>query len=255
MTDVDPIAAGPTAAVLVIGDEILSGRTQDTNTNTIARFLAALGIDLMEARVVGDDHDRIIEALDALRSRWDYVFTTGGIGPTHDDITADAVAAAFDVALPEHPEAMAILARRYGDDFNAARRRMARIPQAGVLIANPVTDAPGFQIGNVFVMAGVPKIMQAMLEDVAPRLRTGAVVHARTLKVSGVGEGAVADVLRAAANMRRDLSFGSYPFGHGSVGEIGTQLVIRGRNAGLVEAAAQDLIAELRNLSIDVAAT
>ena len=163
--------------------------------------------------------------------------------------------AAFGVALPEHPEALAILARRYGDEFNAPRRRMARVPEGGVLIANPVTDAPGFQIGNVFVMAGVHRIMQAMLEDVAPRLRTGAVVHARTLKVSGVGEGAVADVLRTAANLRRDLSFGSYPFGHGSVGEIGTQLVIRGRDAGLVEAAAQDLIAELRDLGIDVAAT
>ena len=254
MTDADTDRSGPTAAVLVIGDEILSGRTQDTNTNTIARFLAALGIDLMEARVVSDDHGQIVEALDALRSRWDYVFTTGGIGPTHDDITADAVAAAFGVALPEHPDALAILLRRYGDEFNAARRRMARIPEGGVLIANPVTDAPGFQISNVFVMAGVPKIMQAMLEDVAPRLRTGAIVHARTLKVSGVGEGAVADVLRAAANQRRDLSFGSYPFGHGSVGEIGTQLVIRGRNADQVDAAAHDLIAELRNLGIDVAA-
>lgn len=254
MTDADTDRSGPTAAVLVIGDEILSGRTQDTNTNTIARFLAALGIDLMEARVVSDDHGRIIEALDALRSRWDYVFTTGGIGPTHDDITADAVAAAFGVALPEHPDALAILSRRYGDEFNAARRRMARIPEGGVLIANPVTDAPGFQIGNVFVMAGVPKIMQGMLEDVAPRLRTGAIVYAQTLKVSGVGEGAVADVLRAAANQSRDLSFGSYPFGHGGSGEIGTQLVIRGRNADQVDAAAHDLIAELRNLSIDVAA-
>ncbi len=254
MTDADTDRSGPTAAVLVIGDEILSGRTQDTNTNTIARFLAALGIDLMEARVVSDDHGRIVEALDALRSRWDYVFTTGGIGPTHDDITADAVAAAFGVALHEHPDALAILSRRYGDDFNAARRRMARIPEGGVLIANPVTDAPGFQIGNVFVMAGVPKIMQAMLEDVAPRLRTGAIVHVQALRVTGVGEGAVADVLRAAANQRRDLSFGSYPFGHGSVGEMGTQLVIRGRNAHQVDAAAHDLIAELRNLGIDVAA-
>lgn len=254
MTDADTDRSGPTAAVLVIGDEILSGRTQDTNTNTIARFLAALGIDLMEARVVSDDHGRIVEALDALRSRWDYVFTTGGIGPTHDDITADAVAAAFGVALPEHPDALAILSRRYGDDFNAARRRMARIPEGGVLIANPVTDAPGFQVGNVFVMAGVPKIMQAMLEDVAPRLRTGAIVHVQTLKVTGVGEGAVADVLRAAANQRRDLSFGSYPFGHGSFGEMGTHLVIRGRNVDQVDAAAHDLIAELRNLGIDVAA-
>ncbi|MEW6537134.1 MAG: competence/damage-inducible protein A [Pseudomonadota bacterium] len=254
MTDADTDTCGPTAAVLVIGDEILSGRTQDTNTNTIARFLAALGIDLMEARVVSDDQGRIVEALDALRARWDYVFTTGGIGPTHDDITADAVAAAFGVALLEHPDALAILSRRYGDELNAARRRMARIPEGGVLIANPVTDAPGFQIGNVFVMAGVPKIMQAMLEDVAPRLRTGAIVHVQTLKVTGVGEGAVADVLRAAANQRRDLSFGSYPFGHGGSGEIGTQLVIRGRDADQVDAAAHDLIAELRNLGIDVAA-
>jgi molybdenum cofactor synthesis domain-containing protein len=151
MTDADTDRSGPTAAVLVIGDEILSGRTQDTNTNTIARFLAALGIDLMEARVVSDDHGRIVEALDALRSRWDYVFTTGGIGPTHDDITADAVAAAFGVALHEHPDALAILSRRYGDDFNAARRRMARIPEGGVLIANPVTDAPGFQLSLIHI--------------------------------------------------------------------------------------------------------
>ena len=230
-----PAAAGPTAAVLVIGDEILSGRTQDTNTNTIARFLSALGIDLMEARVVSDDHDRIIEALDALRARWDYVFTTGGIGPTHDDITADAVAAAFGAALPEHPGALAILARRYGDDFNAARRRMARIPDGGVLIANPVTDAPGFQIGNVFVMAGVPRIMTAMLEDVAPRLRTGAVVHARTLRVTGVGEGDIAATLAGAARAEPNLSFGSYPFGAGSEGEMGTNLVIRGRDAAKVE--------------------
>ncbi|MBU2118098.1 MAG: competence/damage-inducible protein A, partial [Alphaproteobacteria bacterium] len=241
----------PTAAILVIGDEVLSGRTQDTNTNTIARFLSALGIDLIEARVIGDEIDRIVAALNALRAAHDYVFTTGGIGPTHDDMTADAVAQAFGVALPEHPEAVAILSRRYGDDFNAARRRMARIPDGGSLIANPVTDAPGFQIGNVFVMAGVPKIMTAMLEDVAPRLRTGAVVHARSLRVTGVGEGAVADVLSAAARANRDLSFGSYPFGHGSVGEIGTNLVIRGRAEAAVEAGTRAL-AELIRYQRDI---
>ncbi|MBU1324338.1 MAG: competence/damage-inducible protein A [Alphaproteobacteria bacterium] len=242
----------PTAAILVIGDEVLSGRTQDTNTNTIARFLSALGIDLIEARVIGDEIDRIVAALNALRAAHDYVFTTGGIGPTHDDMTADAVAQAFGVALPEHPEAVAILSRRYGDDFNAARRRMARIPDGGSLIANPVTDAPGFQIGNVFVMAGVPKIMTAMLEDVAPRLRTGAVVHARSLRVTGVGEGAVADVLSAAARANRDLSFGSYPFGHGSVGEIGTNLVIRGRAEAAVEAGTRALAEALRAAGIAV---
>jgi molybdenum cofactor synthesis domain-containing protein len=238
--------SSPTAAVLIIGDEILSGRTQDTNLNTIARFLGALGIDLLEARTVGDRTVQIVEALNTLRAGHDYVFTTGGIGPTHDDITADAVATAFGVPLPEHPEAIAILERRYGPgEFNAARRRMARIPEGGTLIANPVTDAPGFQIGNVFVMAGVPKIMTAMLEDVAPRLRTGAVVHAQTLRVTGVGEGDVADILTAAAKAEREISFGSYPFGHGSVGEVGTNLVVRGRDAAGVEAAIEGLAASL----------
>ncbi|HEV2083138.1 MAG TPA: molybdopterin-binding protein [Brevundimonas sp.] len=243
--------SSPTAAVLVIGDEVLSGRTQDTNTNTIARFLSALGIDLLEARVVGDEIDRIVAALSELRATHDYVFTTGGIGPTHDDVTADGVAQAFGVALPEHPEALAILGRRYGDEFNAARRRMARIPEGGSLIANPVTDAPGFQIENVFVMAGVPKIMRAMLEDVAPRLRTGAVVRSRTLRVVGVGEGAIADLLAAAARADRDLSFGSYPFGHGTVGEIGTQLVVRGREEAAVDAAASRLQSDLAAAGIE----
>lgn len=242
----------PTAAVLIIGDEILSGRTADTNLNTIARFLAALGIDLQEARTVGDRPGQIIDALNALRAAHDYVFTTGGIGPTHDDMTADAVAEAFGVALPEHPDALALLSRRYGDQFNAARRRMARIPEGGVLIANPVTDAPGFQLDNVFVMAGVPKIMQAMLEDVAPRLRTGAVVHARSLKVSGVGEGDVAAPLAAVAAAHPDLSLGSYPFGHGTVGEIGTSLVVRGRDAAAVEAAVAALHAALAAAGIAV---
>ena len=243
--------ASPTAAVLIIGDEVLSGRTQDTNLNTIARFLAALGIDLLEARTVGDREAQIIENLNALRAAHDYVFTTGGIGPTHDDITADAVAKAFGVALPEHPEALAILKRRYGDDLNMARRRMARIPEGGSLVANPVTDAPGFQIGNVFVMAGVPKIMTAMLEDVAPRLRKGAVVHSRTIRVTGVGEGTVADLLTAAARADRDLSFGSYPFGHGSVGEIGTNLVVRGRDQARVGAAAAGMLEALRASGVE----
>ena len=247
--------SSPTAAVLIIGDEVLSGRTQDTNLNTIARFLAALGIDLMEARTVGDRKAQIVENLNALRAGHDYVFTTGGIGPTHDDITADAVATAFGVALPEHPDALAILSRRYGDDFNAARRRMARIPEGGTLIANPVTDAPGFQIGNVFVMAGVPKIMTAMLEDVAPRLRTGAVVHARTIRVTGVGEGDVAEMLTAAAWAEREVSFGSYPFGHGSVGEMGTNLVVRGRDEARVETAVEALLIELAAAGIEAVQT
>lgn len=242
--------APATAAVLIIGDEILSGRTADTNLNTIARWLGALGIDLLEARTVGDKPGQIIQALNALRAAHDYVFTTGGIGPTHDDITADCVAEAFGVPLLEHPEALVILERRYGDELNVARRRMARVPQGGVLIANPVTDAPGFQVGNVFVMAGVPRIMTAMLEDVAPRLRHGAVTHSRTLKVTGVGEGAVAETLSAAARAERDLSFGSYPFGAGTDGEVGTNLVVRGRDAAKLEAAVADLATKLADAGV-----
>ena len=245
------IIPSPTAAVLIIGDEILSGRTADTNLNTIARFLTALGIDLKEARTVGDVPAQIVEALNALRSAHDYVFTTGGIGPTHDDITADCVAQAFGVPLLEHPEAIAILGRRYGDDFNAPRRRMARVPQGGFLIANPVTDAPGFQIENVFVMAGVPKIMTAMLQDVAPRLRTGTVVHSMTLRVVGVGEGSIADPLRSAANANRDLSYGSYPFGAGSDGEVGTNLVVRGRDRERIGVAVRELEVELAVFGIE----
>ncbi|WP_396595354.1 competence/damage-inducible protein A [Brevundimonas sp. R86498] len=237
--------ASPTAAVLIIGDEILSGRTADTNLNAIARFLGVLGIDLLEARTVGDRPGQIVEALNALRTGHDYVFTTGGIGPTHDDITANCVAEAFGVRIAERADALAILERRYGNELNAARRRMARIPEGGVLIANPVTDAPGFQIGNVFVLAGVPKVMAAMLQDVAPRLRTGAVVHAVTVRVSGVGEGAIAAPLAELAVAHADLSFGSYPFGAGSVGEIGTSLVVRGRDAARVPRAAEALIARL----------
>jgi molybdenum cofactor synthesis domain-containing protein len=148
-----------TAAVLIIGDEILSGRTQDTNLAAIARYIGTYGVDLAEARVVGDIPEEIITALNHLRGRYDYVFTTGGIGPTHDDITADCVADAFGLKLYEHPEIMALLTGRFGDQLNAARRRMARVPEGGTLIKNPVNGPPGFQIGNVFVMAGVPQII------------------------------------------------------------------------------------------------
>ena len=248
-----------TAGILVIGDEILSGRTKDKNIGFIAEYLTNIGIDLKEVRVVSDDEDDIIAALDALRKRYTYVFTTGGIGPTHDDITADAVGAAFGLPVREHPEALAILARRYAPgEFNAARRRMARVPEGGVLIANPVSDAPGFQVDNVFVMAGVPKIMEAMLDDVAPRLKTGAPVHSRSLRVTGVGEGAVAKLLRAAAEARPHLSFGSYLFGFGAgqtADEVGTQLVIRGRDQSEVDAAEHDLTANLRSSGIEIAAT
>jgi len=250
----DASGDNPTAAVLVIGDEILSGRTADTNLNTIARFLTELGVDLIEARVVGDRRGQIVDAINTLRAGHDYVFTTGGIGPTHDDITAECVATAFGVALPFHREALAILERRYGAELNDARRRMARIPEGGRLIANPVTDAPGFQVENVFVMAGVPKIMQAMLEDVRPRLKTGAATVSRTLKVEGLGEGVLSAPLERVAQAYPQLSLGSYPFGSGTAG-FGANLVVRGRDASAVAAAVDALKTALAEVGVNAAET
>ncbi len=235
-----------TAAVLIIGDEILSGRTQDTNLNAIARYLATFGVDLAEARTVGDDTADIVAALNALRARYDYVITTGGIGPTHDDITADSVAEAFGVELYEHPEIIAMMTARWGGELNAARRRMARVPEGGSLVKNPVQGPPGFQIGNVFVLAGVPQIMRGMLEDVGPRLRTGAVVIARTVRVEGAGEGAIAAPLEALAKAHPNLSLGSYPF-FGPEG-YGSNLVIRGRDGEEVAETVEALVAALAGI-------
>jgi molybdenum cofactor synthesis domain-containing protein len=227
----------PTAAVLVIGDEILSGRTQDTNTNYIARFLGALGIDLRECRVVSDVQEEIVAAVNALRSRYTYVFTTGGIGPTHDDITADAVAAAFGVSIDYHPEAMALLATRYKnpEDFNDMRKRMARIPDTATLIPNSVSTAPGFRIGNVFVMAGVPMVMRAMMDALAPNLARGRIVHSATIEAQ-MPEGQVAAALAQIQKDHATVSVGSYPFYRES--GPGTQLVVRGRDENAVRAAA-----------------
>jgi len=227
-----------TAAVLVIGDEILSGRTQDTNTNYIAKFLGTLGIDLREARVVPDVEAEIVAALNALRSRYTYVFTTGGIGPTHDDITADSIAKAFGVGIGYHPEALALLGARYKNpaDFNESRKRMARVPDGADLIRNSVSIAPGFRIGNVFVMAGVPAIMRAMLENLMPHLERGAVVHAITISTR-LPEGRIAAALGRIQENFPDVSIGSYPF-YREEG-FGVQLVARGRNSASVEGAAQ----------------
>ncbi|HET9159656.1 MAG TPA: competence/damage-inducible protein A [Caulobacteraceae bacterium] len=237
-----------TAAVLIIGDEILSGRTQDVNLNAIARFLGTLGVDLKEARVVGDDEDEIVAAVNALRSRYDYLFTTGGIGPTHDDITADCVAKAFGVALYEHPEIIEMMSARFGGELNAARRRMARVPEGGSLVKNPVNGPPGFQIGNVFVLAGVPQIMRGMLEDIGHRLKTGAVVIARTVRIDGSGEGAIAAPLEAVARAHPNLSLGSYPFF--SPEGYGSNLVIRGRDPAEVEATIAELVEALRGAGV-----
>jgi molybdenum cofactor synthesis domain-containing protein len=235
-----------TAAVMIIGDEILSGRTQDTNLNFIAKYLGTYGVDLAEARVVPDIKDEIITALNALRARYDYVITTGGIGPTHDDITADCVAEAFGVELYEHPEIIEMMRSRWQGELNAARRRMARVPVGGSLVKNAVQGPPGFQIGNVFVLAGVPMVMRGMMDDVVPRLRTGAVVISRTVRVEGAGEGVIAEPLANLAKAHPELSIGSYPF-FGPQG-YGSNLVVRGRDGAGVEQTVDELIAALADI-------
>jgi len=237
-----------TCAVLIIGDEILSGRTQDTNLNFIARYLGTYGVDLAEARVVPDIEDEIVSALNALRERYDYVVTTGGIGPTHDDITADSVAKAFGTTLYEHPDILGMMQSRWPGDLTPARRRMARVPVGGDLVKNPVQGPPGFTIGNVFVLAGVPQIMRGMMDDVAPRMRAGRVITARTVRVEGTGEGVLAAPLEAIAKAHPALSLGSYPF-YGN-GTYGANLVIRGREEAEVGAAVEALVAALTEAGV-----
>ncbi len=218
-----------TAAILVIGDEILSGRTKDKNIGYIAEYLTNIGIELREVRVVPDVQDEIVAALNALRARYSYVFTTGGIGPTHDDITADAVAAAFGVSIDHDPRAIAMLSERFpADQLNEARLRMARIPAGADLIANSVSKAPGFNIGNVYVMAGVPSIMQAMLDVVAPTLKTGVKILSDTVR-AGLREGDIGTALAEVAKAHPDVSIGSYPFFSDEGPD--TNVVVRSRDA------------------------
>lgn len=239
-----------TAAVLVIGDEILSGRTKDKNIGTIADFCTGLGIDLREVRVVPDIEAEIVEAVNALRARYTYLFTTGGIGPTHDDITADSVAKALGVGISEDPRAIALLLERIRpEDLNEARRRMARIPHGADLIENAVSKAPGFKIGNVIVMAGVPAIMQSMLDNVAPRLGTGIRMIAETVDAAGLPEGAYAARLGEVARSHSEVSIGSYPsFVDGG---FRNQIVVRGRDADKVSAALREVAAMLDGLRAD----
>jgi molybdenum cofactor synthesis domain-containing protein len=244
-------AAIPTAAVLLIGDEVLSGRTKDRNLGFIADYLTALGIDLREARIIPDIEDEIVAAVNALRARYTYVFTTGGIGPTHDDITADSIAKAFGVEISHDPRAVDILTtwfKEIGREVNEARMRMARIPKGAVLIENPVSRAPGFQIGNVFVMAGVPKIMQAMMDAVAPRLAKGVPMQARNIEFLG-GEGDIAEPLGAIQKRYPTVVIGSYPFQ--APDGFATNLVLRSRDTealeqavGEVKQVANQLVAE-----------
>ena len=233
----------PTAAMLVIGDEILSGRTRDTNTHHLATACTERGIRLMEARVVADDHAAIVAAVRAQSASWDHVFTSGGIGPTHDDITADAVADAMGAAIGHRTDAMALLGAhcaRQGMEFNAARQRMARIPDGAVLIDNPVSIAPGFTIGNVHVMAGVPRIFEAMLAGVLAGIAGGAPLLSRSLEVLR-GEGEIAEGFGLLAAEYPDLSMGSYPFNRGGI--YGTNLVIRGTDAAPLDTAMARLAA------------
>lgn len=230
--------ANPTAAMLVIGDEILSGRTRDANMYHLAGRLTDLGIDLKEVRVVSDDGAEIVAAVNGLRGKFDHVFTSGGIGPTHDDITADNVAAAFGIGIDVREDAMDALATNYPDgraSINAARMRMARIPDGARLIDNPISKAPGFSVENVHVMAGVPKIFEAMLDSLLPSLKSGTPVVSETTRVDQP-EGAVAGPLGDIAAEFATLSIGSYPFN--TPQGFGTNLVVRGADAALVAQAA-----------------
>lgn len=237
-----------TAAVLVIGDEILSGRTKDKNIGYIADRLTEVGVDMKEVRIVSDEQPDIVAALNALRARYTYVFTTGGIGPTHDDITADSVAAAFGVSIDVDERAVAVMLERYErSDLTEARLRMARIPEGADLVANPVSKAPGFNIGNVFVMAGVPSIMQAMMDDVVPRLKGGQKMHSETIE-AGMGEGAVANPLGALQDQFPDVAIGSYPYQRD--GKFQTSLVLRSRDTARLQQATEQLrtiLAEIKN--------
>jgi molybdenum cofactor synthesis domain-containing protein len=235
MNDTPGAASVVTAAILVIGDEILSGRTKDKNIGYIAEYLTNIGIDVKEVRVVPDIEAEVVTALDALRHRYTYVFTTGGIGPTHDDITADCVAKAFGVSIDVDPRARALLLTRMAEkDLNEARLRMARIPAGADLILNKVSAAPGFRIGNVHVMAGVPSIMQAMLDEVAPTLKTGIKMLSETVRAN-CREGDIGGPLGEIAKAHPDVMIGSYPFQ--DEGRPNTNLVVRSRDPQKLAAA------------------
>ncbi len=237
-----------TAAMLAIGDELLSGRTKDKNIGHLADLLTLSGIDLKEVRIVADEEDAIVEALNALRAKYDYIFTSGGIGPTHDDITADAVSKAFGLPCEYNTEAMTLLGdmyRRRELEFTDARRRMARMPVGAAHIPNPVSTAPGFKIGNVHVMAGVPQVFQAMLDAVLPTLRAGT----RMLSVGiacPYGEGDIGSPLAAIQKNHPETNIGSYPRYVGQ--SFSTEIVVRGRSQDLIDAAATDVGAMIETI-------
>ena len=239
-----------TAAILVIGDEILSGRTKDRNVGYIAEYLTKIGIELREARVVPDIEAEIVAALNALRGRYTYVFTTGGIGPTHDDITADAVARAFGVAIDEDPRALAMMMERYQPgDLTPARRRMARIPDGAELVENPISKAPGFRLGNVIVMAGVPSIMQVMFDSAVKGLETGEKIIAETIEAGGIPEGRYGTALGEVAAAHPEVAIGSYPAFVD--GRFRNQIVVRGKDVERIAAARAAVETMLAGLTSD----
>lgn len=244
-----PEPAIVTAAVLVIGNEILSGRTKDANLNYLATELNAIGIRLSEARVVADVPEAIVKAVNELRAAYDYVFTTGGIGPTHDDITAECVAKAFGVALIKDPRAVKLLTDHYGEaNLTEARLRMAHLPEGAAIVDNPISTAPGFQIGNVFVLAGVPAICRAMFDGLKGRLKVGDKMLSATVSAF-VGEGVIAKGLGALQDRYPQLEIGSYPFFR--QGRFGASFVLRGTDAAAIRAAAEELRGVIRGLGAE----
>jgi molybdenum cofactor synthesis domain-containing protein len=229
----------PTACLLVIGNEVLSGRTRDANVQFLATRLGEIGIPLREVRIIPDVQGTIVATVNEVRPRFDHVFTTGGIGPTHDDITSECVAAAFGVPWEPHPEAWARLERHYAPgEFNPARQRMATMPRGAKLIDNAISIAPGFTIGNVHVLAGVPRIMQAMFESLAQTLQGGPPVASRTVHADGVMEGRIAEGLALIQSRWPSLDVGSYPYYR--MGGGGVALVAKGVDANAVESAARE---------------
>lgn len=244
----NPKPSNVTAAVLLIGDEVLSGRTKDANLSHIANVLGEIGINVAEARVVQDVEERIVDAINALRKNYDYVFTTGGIGPTHDDITADCVAAAFGVGIGPHAEAYRRLEAHYAQsdiEFNAARQRMTRIPHGAELIDNPVSAAPGFYIENVFVMAGIPKIMQAMLDGILSKLKGGEQMLSVTI-TGNIPEGTIADRMEALQKNYDNVSIGLYPYY--IAGSAGVSVVARSTDQDLLDKLALEIAKHIQEV-------
>lgn len=240
-----------TAAILAIGDELLSGRTRDANMHFLAGWLTERGVALKEARIVGDEQDDIAGALNALRAKYDYVFTSGGIGPTHDDITVDAIAKALGVPVVEHPKAIAMIIAWYdarGEEVTPARARMARTPEGAKLIINPVSGAPGVRVENIFVMAGVPRIFQGMLNAIETEIERGAKLHSRAAMAKGLPESKLADQLGDIQNALKGVSLGSYPI---DGDEKGVTVVARAENEATADAAIDAVCAAMRALGVE----